>query len=168
MAEKGSKNANKLSSLLLITTEAAVYWKNSCEIHIKADPAPHKIANHINANKLPCLSLILSPQLLFHYTPYGTSPFLPVCLASRPPLTIFLSLISSPLLHFSLLFLPSPLSPIPRVYLLFLSHFSGIPHRHPPLSPNRKLQSQTRKRGEAPHHGQPDGPGSPGSSGGQK
>ena len=52
----------------------------------------------------------------------SSSPFLPVCLASRPPLTIFLPSPSPPafLSPFSLL------SPIPHAYLSYFSHSSGI------------------------------------------
>lgn len=76
------------------------------------------------------------------------SPFLPVCLTSRRPLTIFFSLRPISFPYFSLLFLSffSPLSYPAHISLSYFSHFSHIPHRRPPLSQNRKLQSQTRKR----------------------
>lgn len=64
------------------------------------------------------------------------SPFLPVYLSSRRPLTIFFFLRPLSFPYFSLLFLSSLLSRahISLIFLSFLQHFSRIPHRHPPLS----------------------------------
>lgn len=74
-----------------------------------------------------------------HITPsvslYTTfrSPYLPVCLTSRRPLTIFFSLRPLSFPYFSLLFLSSLLSRahISLIFLSFLRHLSGIPHHKP-------------------------------------
>ena len=73
----------------------------------------------------------ITPSVSLYTT--SRSPFLPVCLTSRHPLTIFFSLLPLSFPYFSLLFLSSLLSRahISLIFLSVLRHLSGIPHHQP-------------------------------------
>lgn len=133
--------------MLLITTEAAAYGKNRCEIHIKADPAPHKSSKPYKRKQtsmfVPYSRITASVSL---YTT-SRSPFLPVCLTSRRPLTIFFSLLPVFLSPFSLL------SPIPRSYLSHISLIppAFLPHSSPPPTtlPKPEVTKSDKKKKQA-------------------
>lgn len=149
--------------MLLITTEAAAYGKSHCEIHIKADPAPHNRSKPYKRKQtsrfVPYSRITASVSL---YTT-SCSPFLPVCLTSRRPLTIFFSLRPLSFPYFSLLFLSSLLSHA-HISLIFLSHISLIPpaflpHSSPPPTtlPKPEVTKSDKKKKQAADTGNPSG-----------
>lgn len=110
--------------MLLITTEAAAYGKSCCEIHIKADPAPHKSSKPYKRKQtsmfVPYSRITASVSL---YTT-SCSPF-SSCLSDLPSSTDYIFPPSPSPSCISLSFF-SPLSYPAHIFLSYFSHSSSI------------------------------------------